>query len=167
MCDSLVASNQAGGNSGGLYEDSFTTLDVFNSTFSGNTAAGHGGGVRVHTRAGKVRLVNTTLAGKVEDTEPGLAGVTIYLDLNDNGQLDEGEPSYVTDTGMDVELDAPWRFDEGERWTETETGASSNPLRPDQPRGSRKSRDLDHSFHLRNREDSARSSSSFHSQHLV
>ncbi|MBN2473948.1 MAG: M10 family metallopeptidase C-terminal domain-containing protein [Pirellulales bacterium] len=28
--------------------------------------------------------------------EPGLAGVTIYVDLNDNGQLDAGEPSTVT-----------------------------------------------------------------------
>jgi Ca2+-binding RTX toxin-like protein/subtilisin-like proprotein convertase family protein len=28
--------------------------------------------------------------------EPGLAGVTIYADLNDNGQLDDNEPSTVT-----------------------------------------------------------------------
>ncbi|MBN2313515.1 MAG: choice-of-anchor D domain-containing protein [Sedimentisphaerales bacterium] len=30
--------------------------------------------------------------------EPGLADWTIYLDLNDNGQLDEGEPSATTDS---------------------------------------------------------------------
>jgi uncharacterized repeat protein (TIGR01451 family) len=29
-------------------------------------------------------------------TEPGLAGVTIYLDLNNNGQLDAGEPTTLT-----------------------------------------------------------------------
>ena len=29
--------------------------------------------------------------------EPGLEGVTIYLDLNDNGELDDNEPSQVTD----------------------------------------------------------------------
>jgi hypothetical protein len=31
--------------------------------------------------------------------EPGLAGVTIYLDLNDNGVLDADEPSRVTEEG--------------------------------------------------------------------
>jgi protocatechuate 3,4-dioxygenase beta subunit len=31
-----------------------------------------------------------------DDGEPGLAGVTIYVDLNDNGVLDEGEPSTVS-----------------------------------------------------------------------
>lgn len=31
-------------------------------------------------------------------SEPGLAGVTIYLDLNDNGVLDSGEPTTVTAT---------------------------------------------------------------------
>ncbi|MEM8831366.1 MAG: RHS repeat-associated core domain-containing protein [Cyanobacteria bacterium P01_G01_bin.19] len=29
--------------------------------------------------------------------EPGLEGITIYLDLNDNGELDDNEPSQVTD----------------------------------------------------------------------
>lgn len=29
-------------------------------------------------------------------TEPGLAGVTIYIDLNNNGQLDAGEPTTLT-----------------------------------------------------------------------
>ena len=31
-----------------------------------------------------------------DDNEPGLGGVTIYSDLNFNGQLDEGEPSTIT-----------------------------------------------------------------------
>ncbi|RKZ90866.1 MAG: hypothetical protein DRR19_08820 [Candidatus Parabeggiatoa sp. nov. 1] len=31
------------------------------------------------------------------ENESGIAGVTIYLDLNDNGALDEGEPRQVTD----------------------------------------------------------------------
>src|SRR5690606_9738847 len=30
-------------------------------------------------------------------TEPGMEGWTIYLDLNENGQLDEDEPTTVTD----------------------------------------------------------------------
>lgn len=34
--------------------------------------------------------------GQRTDDEPGLAGVTIYVDLNRNSQLDEGEPSTVT-----------------------------------------------------------------------
>ena len=34
--------------------------------------------------------------GVRDEGEPGLAGVTIYVDLNDNGQLDPGEPSTVT-----------------------------------------------------------------------
>jgi hypothetical protein len=37
--------------------------------------------------------------GQREDTEGGLAGVTIYVDLNYNGQLDDGEPA--TQTGED------------------------------------------------------------------
>ncbi|HMP08657.1 MAG TPA: SdrD B-like domain-containing protein, partial [Lacipirellulaceae bacterium] len=34
--------------------------------------------------------------GKWDVGEVGLPGVTIYLDLNDNGQLDDGEPAAVT-----------------------------------------------------------------------
>jgi len=35
--------------------------------------------------------------GKIDDGEPGLANVTIFLDLNDNGVLEENEPSKITD----------------------------------------------------------------------
>jgi len=34
--------------------------------------------------------------GKIDSGEPGLAGVTIFLDLNDNGVLEENEPSQIT-----------------------------------------------------------------------
>ncbi len=34
--------------------------------------------------------------GQQDANEPGLAGVTIYLDLNNNGSLDNGEPFTVT-----------------------------------------------------------------------
>lgn len=45
--------------------------------------------------------------GAQEPGEPGLAGVTIYLDLNDNGQLDAGEPNTLTlaDDPATLELD--------------------------------------------------------------
>ncbi len=54
--------------------------------------------------------------GVIGPDESGLSGVTIYIDLNDNGVYEPelGEPSYVTDADMDVEFDAHWRFDEGE-----------------------------------------------------
>jgi Ca2+-binding RTX toxin-like protein len=46
--------------------------------------------------------------------EPGLAGVTIYLDLNNNGTLDPGEPSQVTATDdpttPDVDETGQYRF---------------------------------------------------------
>jgi hypothetical protein len=35
--------------------------------------------------------------GSHDADEPGVAGITIYLDTNNNGQLDGGEPSTVTD----------------------------------------------------------------------
>ncbi|MCA9212653.1 MAG: proprotein convertase P-domain-containing protein, partial [Planctomycetales bacterium] len=41
-------------------------------------------------------LDNQDPLGEHNDGEPGLAGVTIYLDLNGNGQLDNNEPSTVT-----------------------------------------------------------------------
>ncbi|HDN27147.1 MAG TPA: hypothetical protein ENG03_08640 [Thioploca sp.] len=37
--------------------------------------------------------------GERNENEPGMAGVTIYLDMNENGVLDEGERSTVTDEG--------------------------------------------------------------------
>ncbi len=36
------------------------------------------------------------ITGVPGDIEPGLAGVTVYLDLNNNGALDPGEPSTIT-----------------------------------------------------------------------
>ncbi len=35
--------------------------------------------------------------GVRDQNEPGLKGVTIFLDLNENGQLDKGEPTQITD----------------------------------------------------------------------
>ena len=34
--------------------------------------------------------------GSLPKAEPGLAGVTVYLDLNNNEKLDPGEPSIVS-----------------------------------------------------------------------
>jgi len=34
--------------------------------------------------------------GKIDSGEPGLAGVTIFLDLNDNGVREENEPRQIT-----------------------------------------------------------------------
>ena len=53
----------------------FTTTDELLDVFGG--AAGGGG-------------------SSASFTEPGLAGVTVYVDLDDNGQLDPGEPSALT-----------------------------------------------------------------------
>ncbi len=56
--------------------------------------------------------------GRRDQNEPGLAGVTIYLDLNDNGFLDAAEPSAVSMT------DNPnTQFDEsGLYWLEAQPG---------------------------------------------
>ena len=46
--------------------------------------------------------------GRQDPNEPGLPGVTIYVDRNNNGQFDEGEPHTVT-----MEDDPVTDFDEG------------------------------------------------------
>jgi hypothetical protein len=38
-----------------------------------------------------------TGTGAVDKSKPGLPGVTVFLDLNNNGMLDEGEPTTTTD----------------------------------------------------------------------
>lgn len=43
------------------------------------------------------RVFNDLNGNGMDDGEPGLMGVTVYLDLNTNGALDGGEPSAVTD----------------------------------------------------------------------
>lgn len=52
------------------------------------------------SRAGSIRgrkWYDRDLDGVQDDDEPGLAGWTIYLDANDNGNLDDGETSTTTD----------------------------------------------------------------------
>ena len=49
--------------------------------------------------------------GARDTNEPGLAGVTIYSDLNNNGRLDRGEPSTIT-----MRDDPNTRFDEAGRY---------------------------------------------------
>ena len=43
------------------------------------------------------RVFNDLNGNGVDDADPGLSGVTVYLDLNTNGAFDGGEPSDVTD----------------------------------------------------------------------
>src|SRR5262249_33482394 len=42
--------------------------------------------------------------GRRQQKDPGMAGVTVYLDLNNNGRLDPGEPQTTTDA------DGAYRF---------------------------------------------------------
>ncbi|MCB1096453.1 MAG: Ig-like domain repeat protein, partial [Verrucomicrobiae bacterium] len=42
------------------------------------------------------RVFNDLNGNGTDDTEPGLSGVTVFLDLNTNGSLDGGEPSVMT-----------------------------------------------------------------------
>jgi hypothetical protein len=46
---------------------------------------------------GGIKWKDLNADGKRQPDEPGLPGVTIYLDLNKNGVLDVGEPRQVTD----------------------------------------------------------------------
>lgn len=59
----------------------FTTTDGVLEAFSDLSSGSSGSG-----------------GGNTASLEPGLGGVTIYLDLNDNGILDSGEPSTVTNS---------------------------------------------------------------------
>ncbi|MBN2293619.1 MAG: hypothetical protein JXM70_14415, partial [Pirellulales bacterium] len=85
-------------------------------------------GIPVHVNPGQtvadLLFVNTDIRGCLmgwkwidlnrnnehEDDEPGLAGVIIYLDLNDNGQFD----------GSDKDGDGKWDPGEGEQWAISE-----------------------------------------------
>lgn len=67
---------------------------------------------RPSTANGAAALSNTAQVFRIDpsgvptqEPEAGIGGVTIYLDLNDNGALDEDEPSTVT-LGDDPETDA-------------------------------------------------------------
>ena len=56
--------------------------------------------------AGSSDLAGTVFAdsdsdGSQDGGEPGMADVTVYLDLNDNGVLDPGEPTQTTDADGD------------------------------------------------------------------
>ena len=61
-----------------------------------------------------VKWLDRNGSARRDANEPGLPGVTIYLDLNSNGQLDEDEPHTVT-----MEDDPVTDFDEsGRYWLE-------------------------------------------------
>lgn len=63
---------------------------------SGGTVRGNNfGNWRTATKAG-TKFEDLDADGTWDDGESGLAGVTIYVDYNENGSLDEGEPSAVT-----------------------------------------------------------------------
>ena len=50
------------------------------------------------------------MADQVQNSsEPGLPGVTVYLDLNRNGQFDGGEPTQVTAADGSYSFDEPGR----------------------------------------------------------
>jgi predicted outer membrane repeat protein len=63
---------QGGADGGGAIRFTGSTLDVVNSTLTGNLAAGYGGGVLVGLGGGAATLTNTTLIDNVADAD--LAG---------------------------------------------------------------------------------------------
>jgi hypothetical protein len=70
----------------------------------GNTRVG-GGGIEGR------KWLDRDADGQPDPDEPGLGGVTIYLDLNRNGQLDRGEPqSRTTDDHPETDFDEGGRY---------------------------------------------------------
>ncbi len=58
-----------------------------------------------HGRIQGTKFHDQDCAGDRDDGEPGLAGFTIYLDLNDDGELTAGEPFDVTDAAGDYSIE--------------------------------------------------------------
>jgi protocatechuate 3,4-dioxygenase beta subunit len=84
---------QAGWNqsypAGGYYEEEFTYYSVYEHNDFGNW--------KPATKSGmKFEDLNANGIKDALESDAGLSGWTIYVDYNDNGQLDAGEPSAVT-----------------------------------------------------------------------
>jgi hypothetical protein len=102
-------------------------VEIWSQAIAGNNTEGIDYKVKATVKAGSIvdfalesrrpanDLVDSTIfTAKITQLEPGLAGVTVYLDLNNNGILDINEPTQITASDnpntLDIDETGQYRF---------------------------------------------------------